>query len=82
MRKYQPIWNALKETANSKRECRITAPPPLHRRIIKAVMKEKDQDTGYKYLLGEQGKRARLSYTIDHSVITFTLQISIGLSDL
>lgn len=75
---YQPIWDALKRDA----VCKITAPKALHRRIIKAISKRKNEDVAYKYMMGELGKRATLKYVIENSVITFTLVKTIGVDDL
>lgn len=44
MRKYQIIWNQIKNTG----ECTIAANPALHKRLKKAVTKEKYNDTAYK----------------------------------
>ena len=78
MRQYQPIWEALKKGG----VCIITAPAPLHRRIIKAVIKEKYNDLGYKLELAENNKRAKIVYTKKHSMIEFKLIKSIGTDDL
>lgn len=85
-RYYYPIWSRLKalpkDTA-SKVGISITAPSPLHSRIIKAVGKEKWMDLGYKILLKEQDDQcAVLSYKREHAKITFYLTFSIGIKDL
>jgi hypothetical protein len=67
MRQYEPIWRQLK----TKKVVSITANRALHPRIIKAVIKEKWLDVGYK--LEIEPDWAKLSYTIRHSVITFSL---------
>jgi hypothetical protein len=77
-RKYQPIWEALK----SKRKCTIAAPKPLHKRIIKAVVKEKYQDLGYRFELEELEKSARISYTQKESMLEFKLTLSVGTGDI
>ena len=78
MRQYEPIWNILK----LKGVCEITAPKPYHRRIIKAVIKEKYKDLAYKLELSDVHKRATLEYTCDNSIIKFKLVKSIGTDDL
>ncbi len=77
-RKYEPIWQDLK----TKHRCTIAAPLKMHRRIMTAVVKEKYQDLGYKYLLQEQGKRARITKSNKGSMLTFTLELSIGIEDI
>ena len=69
MRKYQPIWEELKET----NIISLAADPSLHDRIIMAVIKEKNKDLGWKLLVSERGKRLRLKSKVDGKLITFTL---------
>lgn len=77
-RKYEPIWEQLKK----KHKCTITAPIKMHKRIMTAVVKEKYQDIGFKYELQELGKVARISKSAKGSMLTFTLELSIGIGDL
>lgn len=70
--KYSPIWESLKKD----KSCRITAPTPLHARIIKAVIKRKDLDLAYKLELGEANSRARLGYARNGSIIRFWLVVT------
>lgn len=44
MRKYQAIWEQIKQTGS----CKISAQPALHARLRKAVKKEKYNDTAFK----------------------------------
>lgn len=74
MRQYQPIWEGLKKTG----KCRITAPIPLHPRIIKAVQKEKYQDFAFKLELSDATKWAQLEHVITGSVISFVLTVYNG----
>ncbi len=69
--RYSPIWETLKVNG----ECRITATPALHPRIIKAVIKRKNVDIAYKHTLLSESipKKAKLQYHIQGSLITFTL---------
>lgn len=67
-RLYQPIWEQLKREG----KVSITANRRLHPRIIKAVIKEKWLDLGYKIAIYPWN--ARLDYTTTHAVITFTLE--------
>lgn len=78
MRQYEPIWIKLKKEGS----CRITAPTPLHRRIIKAVIKEKYMDDGYRLELSENNKSARIEHSCHQAVITFKLIKTIGTDDL
>lgn len=78
MRQYEPIWNALK----SGRICAITANPALHPRIVKAVVKEKYQDVGWKMQMADDYCKSKIWYQIKGTVITFRLLKGIGFSDL
>jgi hypothetical protein len=69
MRKYQPIWNSLKENL----EANIAAPPEIHARIIQAVKKERWRDAGWKYLLLEKGIKYKLAHTSTGSILSFSL---------
>lgn len=70
MRTYEPAWLSLKQNL----ELRIAAEPAVHKRIIKAVIKEKDMDVIYKLLCDEECKRAVLSYSRQHKMIVFKLK--------
>jgi hypothetical protein len=71
---YAPIWEKLKNSPDH--SCTITAIPALHARIIKAVIKKKNEDLGYKVLLAEEGKVATLLKSVNQSTITFRLMFS------
>lgn len=73
MRQYQPIWEAIKKNNTAS----IVAPISNHKRIIKAVSKEKYLDEGYKLQLEEKGLKAKLiiTFTPDNKeLISFTLE--------
>jgi hypothetical protein len=78
MRKYQRIWEVIRNSPNH--TASLTATPETHRRIIKAVKKEKSIDLGWKLILQEQGIRYKLQFTIHDSVIIFTLKDSSPIS--
>ena len=68
--KYQPIWNQLKQ----KHIVSLVAPPIIHKRIIKAVIRRKDLDIAYKFECAELHKRAKLYHSIEGNTITFILK--------
>lgn len=73
-RQYYPIWKALKSLPASEAGCKgvsITAPRPLHKRIVKAVMKEKWLDAGWKLSIDPQV--AELTFARSNSILTFFL---------
>lgn len=82
MRQYEPIWFQLKSLSQSEASSKgvsITAPRALHRRIIKAVKKEKWMDIGYKLLI--EPKTALLSHSQRNSILTFKLTFSLTPED-
>lgn len=81
-RTYYAIWNQLKslslEDATNK-GVRVSAPRPHHRRIIKAVRKEKWMDVGYKIRM--EPKVATIVTFSTASIITFRLRFSLTPDD-
>ena len=73
MRQYTPIWNQIKTESH----CEISAHRVYHRRIIKAVTKEKDMDLGYKLELSERSppQYALLKSSRSGSIIKFSITI-------
>lgn len=70
LRMYEPVWLILKKH----KVCTITAPAANHKRVIKAVIKEKWLDTDWKK---KEGWRMMYltwhSHADDPSLITFKL---------
>lgn len=71
MRTYEPIWETLKKD----NRISITAHPSQHKRVIKAVIKEKWMDSVFKYQCSEINLTTKLSYIRDNTShkITFLL---------
>ncbi len=66
-RQYQPIWQALKKH----KTVTVLSPSHLHKRLVKAVIKEKWMDDQFKK---REGWRAmRLTYAIKNNEVTFFL---------
>jgi hypothetical protein len=65
---YDPIWNALKATG----QVSVTANRLLHPRIVKAVVKRKWLDIGFKLQI--EPRTAILYHSREHSVLTFHLE--------
>lgn len=81
--KYETIWNALKKQGTIK----LAIPPALQKRVIKAVINLKDQDTCRKLELNNRKKKEKIEYHRDAALVTITLKTydnlrSIGLGDL
>ena len=77
MRLYEPIWEQLKNLPlkdAKEKGLSITANRRLHPRIIKAVIKEKWKDVGYK--LKMEPHKVRLVPISKGAVLTFYLILS------
>ncbi len=73
MRKYQRIWEAVKASKDIDNSVSLAAELSNHKRIIKAVTKEKSQDLGWKQLMLEQGKKYALLHKVDGKCLVFYL---------
>jgi len=69
MRTYEPAWLELKK----KGKVRLAVPRALHARVLKAVIKEKDMDVGYKLEMLESKIKMRITHKRENSVLTLTL---------
>lgn len=78
MRIYEPIWDKLKKD----KKVTLVSVPALHKRIIKAVKKEKNMDILFKFECSQNCKKARLISKVDGKKLTFMLKLSIGMDDL
>lgn len=76
MRKYQPIWEALKkeDPKTGVHSVALASPEQLHRRIINGVLKEKNKDLGFKYESSEAGRWYRIEYSNQGSKLTITMK--------
>jgi hypothetical protein len=79
MRQYEPIWEQLKKLLKAHPNDRakgvsIIANRAHHPRIVKAVIKEKWSDVGFKAV--NHPRIARLSYAQNQSKITFFLELT------
>jgi len=78
VRKYQPIWNTLKQ----KKRVVVVHPAHLHARLIKAVLKERTMDTGFRYELAEANRNAKVLSNSDGNMISFRLKYYLSPDDL
>jgi len=82
MRHYESIWTKLKSLPPKEAATTgisVTANRLLHARILKAVIKEKYNDFGFRILLDD--RKATLTHTRKHSVLTFYLTYTLGKED-
>lgn len=80
MRTYQPAWNQLRDNPSS--PLVISAHPAYHRRIYKAICKEKHLDTVWAMLMADAGKLAKLSKHSNGNALTITLNITISINQM
>lgn len=78
MRKYQPIWEALKKDLTVS----LAAPLASHRRIRIAVRKEKNKDLGWKLICSDKGNSYKLHYEIDGKLMIITLEVDRSVRNL
>ena len=76
--KYLPIWRVLKSQGTVK----LSIPVGLQDRIIKAVIRTKDEDIVYKFEMGEAKRWSKLSYTCEGARVTFFLTTHIQVKQL
>lgn len=77
---YEKAWNQLKENPNE--PLVLAAHPAHHRRIYKAIIKRKNVDTVFHYLMSEQGKVAKLSKKSEAGSLKIFLTISFKVEGL
>lgn len=90
MRKYYPIWKQLKEKANNatlvgdQKKVAVVHPAHLHSRLVKAVLKERTMDTGFRYELAEADKFAKIFYESipERNIIVFELKFYLDPTDI
>jgi len=79
MRKYQPIWERIKEHSTVS----LVAPVTSHRRIIQAVRKERSNDFGWIYEQSRLGIiKPKLIVIVYKEQITFELYDKRGIEVL
>lgn len=78
MRKYEPIWDALKRQDTVEVQ---VAHPVLVRRIKKAVIKEKYNDLAFRLLNEMQEYRLEFSFNKQTGVMKLELKQLYGLSE-
>lgn len=78
MRKYQPIWNELKQ--NDEVEIKV-AHPALVQRIKQAVIKEKHNDLAFRLLNEMFEYRLYISFNKQENILKFVLKQRYGLSE-
>ena len=69
--RYSIIWHKLKQ----EKTLRVVAPATAHRRLIKAIIKRKDVDLGYKVLSAENHLRPKLAFKSEGNILTVTLHL-------
>lgn len=82
MRKYYPIWKQLKESKTHR--VAVVHPAHLHARIIKAVLKERTNDTGFRLELAEENKSAKIftESIPEKNLVVFKLKFYLDPTDI
>ena len=76
MRQYEPIWNALKKN----KSVQVRADFRAHKRIYKAVVKEKWLDLGFK--IETDPYYAILSHSSKGNILTITMKLHRNLAHI
>lgn len=71
MGQYHVVWQQLKRD----KKVSLASPRHYHKRIIKAIKKEKYKDHEFKFMLSEAGKIATLGSYLEGPKIHFYLKI-------
>jgi hypothetical protein len=79
-RVYEPAWVRLKK--NPSEPLVISADPRLHRRIYKAIAKEKNIDNLYHLELDMEGKTSILSKVSEGNALKITLTLKYKLEGI
>lgn len=77
-RKYYPAWLVLK----TKGKLTVVHPSHLHKRMVKAILKERTMDTGFRLELSEGNKYAKVFATSEGNLITFRLKYYLDPTDV
>lgn len=78
---YEDLWHEIK----TKKTCSIklaAASDVLFRRVRNAVVKRKCNDIAFKFELDQNEQRAKLLIERKGSIVTFRLQLTIGLESV
>jgi hypothetical protein len=75
MRMYEPAWLKLKNMQTLEKQIIISAARGWHRRIKKAIIKEKDMDIVYKFILDSEFLYSRLHSSSIGNKLTLTLEL-------
>ena len=74
MRKYEPIWNKLKD----KGYCKLAAPEYDHYSIWRMVQKEKIMDLGFKAETEVDNRTAKLRHRSSGTILEIWLDIAVS----
>lgn len=77
-RKYQPIWEKIKQ----ERVCHVSVHPLLFARLVKAVVKEKDKDLAFKVANDLDDCYLEILRDVEKQIITFKLKQRVGIADI
>ena len=78
MGQYKDAWNQLK----SRGKIVLASPSQFHARIIKALVKEKNKDLGYKLQLSEDNRKAVFTSKSEGNTLKFYLRVETNTVDV
>ena len=71
--RYAMIWYKLKQGE----EVRISTPREFHRKLRNAIVKRKNKDIGYKFLMADANRRPVLQFKSEGNIFTVRLNITV-----
>lgn len=81
-RKYQPAWEQIKKRAVDNKSLTLEVHPTFFSRVIKAIIKEKNNDLGFKVLNSSDNYRLVITQKPKDSRLIFKLKATLGLEDI
>jgi len=71
--RYAIIWYKLKQGE----EVNLSTPREFHRKLRNAIVKRKNKDIGFKFLMAENNRRHVLSFHSEGNILTVKLHITV-----
>ena len=71
--RYAMIWYKLKQGE----KVTLSAPKEFHRKLRNAIVKRKNKDVGYKFLMAEANRRPVLKFKYEGNLVTVHLEITV-----
>lgn len=71
--RYAMIWYKLKQGE----EVKLSTPKEFHRKLRNAIVKRKNKDIGYKFLMAEANRRPVLKFKYEGNILIVRLDVTV-----